>query len=1048
MEVEKCSSSPPSPPALISRNTGPPLYPVHVEYSSHEKRDGRRTHSPSQESEKSRQRNDLRLSREEGSQRVAMPSITRERSNSARGDVPTDVNSLNAGEEPTFSLDKNKNVPGPSSKSGKDGHHPSISKQSKDSGIKVKPGAGKSKQSPSIMSSLKSKKGISGASKTGEQNTVPRFVRRGPDSDSEVDDVSLHALRDTLRDSPSVESTTSTGSREGSQRQRKSLSKSQSDQSRTSGQRTNGTTTSASKPMSATKSRMLDVLPGASARTSALNGDSQAHRTSLENYDAEKVKRKRGRPPKQQPSSASVSVSRPLDLEHLNMSNVSPDSGIQSIGGSPLTHDREVPSPGHHPAIHPVPTAAAHPGLHFPEFLPNPANFNAFHRLYPHLNPSIASLYPPPFASPFFLHPAVNNFQQAFLNFTNNQRFSSIANASSVDHSPVKQPEIPRSKSSEELNIPAMKLQSGSNKQSKSVTMQPDKHDKQGDKHAKVPVTSSKPASNAKDQVDHSKEPIAPPVKKRVGRPRKHPELIPVQSSSQEPEIRDRSDGTLSTDSGATDSNVTDRSKHIKSSSSSSTAAKSSPKHSQVALEKPKRGRPPKDALRHKHGQLKSTSVSTPATNPLDYLTTVPVATNSLPGSTRKTNELLSVTIPSAQSLIPKDSAIALATSFPGIGDLESGKTPPHSSPSQAQLSSRAATNSVTTTATSPTTQALDSTFGASAIGLPPKKKRGRPRKNPLPEDLESPRGTLSPKSTTSQQSRDSTVSPNSSLNIAPSAISPALSTSSTTGGSSVPIIPKTTKKTPIVAPSSFGQVPLRPAPASFSRKRYKSGAGSDAEILSLAQNIHESINAQFPSEDELNSSSENLERSRSLQRNIFTDINHDFQHNFHGRLSLLPKQQTRPEGSAAEKHRVENNSESGSNQGSESPKKKTKKPKLHVMMRKPKKRGRKKKVTTLATPAPESPATAPGESKEEEINSPPRASNNSPKKRAKSIPALQKSPTISKVRARVGKRITVIVVWLQTQVNKISKVHKCQSCHLLLRNFPLQVVKVREYVG
>ena len=179
MEVEKCSSSPPSPPALISRNTGPPLYPVHVEYSSHEKRDGRRTHSPSQDSEKSRQRNDLRLSREEGSERVAMPSITRERSSSARGDVPADVNSLSAGEEPMFSLDKNKTVPGPSSKSGKDGHHASISKQSKDSGNKVKPGAGKSKQSPSIMSSLKSKKGSSGANKTGEQSTVPRFVRIG-----------------------------------------------------------------------------------------------------------------------------------------------------------------------------------------------------------------------------------------------------------------------------------------------------------------------------------------------------------------------------------------------------------------------------------------------------------------------------------------------------------------------------------------------------------------------------------------------------------------------------------------------------------------------------------------------------------------------------------------------------------------------------------------------------------------------------------------------------------------------------------------------------
>ena len=1005
MEVEKCSSSPPSPPALTSRNTGPPLYPVHVEYSSHEKRDGRRTHSPSQDSEKSRQRNDLRLSREEGSERVAMPSITRERSSSARGDVPADVNSLSAGEEPMFSLDKNKTVPGPSSKSGKDGHHASISKQSKYSGNKVKPGAGKSKQSPSIMSSLKSKKGSSGANKTGEQSTVPRFVRRGPDSDSDVDDVPLHALRDTLRDSPSVESTTSTGSREGSQRQRKSQSKSQSDQSRTSVQRTNGTTTSASKPMSVTKSRLLDVLPGTSARTTALNGDSQAHRTSLENYDAEKVKRKRGRPPKQQPSSASVSVSRPLDLEHLNMSNVSPDSGIQSIGGSPLTHDREVPSPGHHPAIHPVPTAAAHPGLHFPEFLPNPANFNAFHRLYPHLNPSIASLYPPPFASPFFLHPAVNNFQQAFLNFTNNQRFSAIANASSVDQSSVKQPEMPRSKSSEELNIPAMKSQpqSGSNKQ--SITMhRPDKHDKQGDKQAKVPVTSSKPTSNAKEQVDHSKEPIAPPVKKRVGRPRKNPEVVPVQSPSQEPEINDR---TLSTDSGAIDSNVTDKSKHVKSSTtSSSSAAKSSPKHSQVALEKPKRGRPPKDALRQKHGQLKSTSVSTPVTNPLDYLTTAPVATNSLPGSNRRTSELLSVSIPSAQSLIPKDSAIAVATSFPGIGDLESGKTPPHSSPSQMQLSSRAATNCVTTTATSPTTQVLDSTFGASAIGLPPKKKRGRPRKNPLPEDLESPRGTLSPRSTTSQQSRDSTISPNSSLNIASSAISPALSTSSTTGASSVPIIPKTTKKTPIVAPSSFGQVPLRPAPSSFSRKRYKSGGGPDAEILSLAQNIHESINAQFPSEDELNSSSENLERNRSLRRNIFTDINHDFQHNFHGRLSLLPKQQTRPEGSSTERHKVQNSSESGSNQGSESPKKKTKKPKLHVMMRKPKKRGRKKKVTTLPTPAPESPATTPRESREEEINSPPRAttSNNSLKKRAKTIPALQKSPKISKVRARGGK--------------------------------------------
>ena len=707
MEVEKCSSSsPPSPPALISRNTGPPIYPVHVDYLSYEKRDGHRTQSPSQDTEKLRQKNDphVKLTREEeGIERSTMPSITRERSGSARGDLPADVNAHSASEE---ALDNNKNMSSSSSKSGKEGHHSSNSKQSKDSIHKTKPSAGKSKQSPSIMSSLKSKKGATGASKMNEPPSVPRFIRKGPDSDSDVDDVPLQMVRDTLRDSPSVESTTSTGSREGSQRQRKSQSKSQSDQSKASGQRTNSTTTTtANKSLLMNKSRMVDAQPGTSARTSALNGDSQPHRTSsLESYDTDKVKRKRGRPPKQPPSNAAVLVSRPLDLEHLNMSNVSPDSGIQSIAGSPLTHDREVPSPGHHhPAIHPVPTAAAHPGLHFsPDIFHNPANFNAFHRLYPHLNPSIASLYPPHFASPFFIHPAVtNNFQQAFLNFTNNQRFSTMANAGTMDHSPVKQPEIARSKSSEELNISVPKSQS--NKHSKSASIQrTDKHDKQGEKHPKIPVTpsssssaSARPTSNAKEQVEQSKEPISPPVKKRVGRPRKNPEAVVVHSPSQEVEQSDKSYKTLSIENGATDSSVTDKPKPVKSSSVSSTSStKSSPKHSQTVVEKQKRGRPPKDAMHQKHGQLKSSTVFTsPVSSPLDYLATVPIATNSLPGSSRKNNEILSVSIPSAESLIPKDSAIALATSFSGLSeqDFTHRRSSPNSLPShiQAQFSSR-----------------------------------------------------------------------------------------------------------------------------------------------------------------------------------------------------------------------------------------------------------------------------------------------------------------------------------------------------------------------
>ena len=991
VEVEKCSSSSPSsPPALISHNTGPPIYPVHVDYSSYEKRDGRRTQSPSQESERSRQKNDLRLSREdEGSERNAMPSITRERSGSARGDMPADVNAHGVVEK---SLDTNINMSGSSSKSGKEGHHSSSSRQSKDGSNKTKPSAGKSKQSPSIMSSLKSKKSATGASKTVEHTTGTRFIPKEPDSDSDVDDVPLYTLRDTLRDSPSMESTTSTGSREGSQRQRKVQSKSQSDQSKVSGQRTNGTTTSASKAMLPTKSKMVDVLPGTSARTSALNGDSQSQRTSLENYDTDKVKRKRGRPPKQPASNAAASVSRPLDLEQINMPNVSPDSGIQSIAGSPLTHDREVPSPGHHhPALHP----AGHPGLHFPEILPNPANFNAFHRLYPHLNPGIASLYPPHFASPFFLHPAVNNFQQAFLNFTNNHRFGSIVNAGSIDHSPVKQPEITRSKSSEELNISALKPHS--NKHSKSTSVQrPDKH---VEKHGKIPVSSSsRPTSNAKEQVEQNKEPISPPVKKRVGRPRKNPEAV-VQSPSQEAEQNDKSDKTSSIENGANDNNVTDKSKPVKSSSvPSSNSAKSSPKHSQSAVEKPKRGRPPRDAMRQKHGQLRTPTVSpSPVSNPLDYLTTVPNATNNLPGSSRKTNEMLSVSIPSAESLIPKDSAIALATSFSGIPEqdfITQRRSPHNPSPSHthAQLSSRAVTQSVTTLATSPTSQVQDSAFATSVIGLPPKKKRGRPRKNPLPEELESPKGALSPKSTTSQQSRDSAVSPNSSMN----ALSPTSLGSSATTASSVPIIPKTTKKTPIVAPSSFGLVPSRTTPSSIVRKRYKSGTGSDAEILSLAQNIHDSISAQFTSEDELNSSSENLEKGRLLlQRNIFTDINHDFQHNIHGRPSLLPKQQTRPEGSTARKQH-------SSEQGMDTSKKKSKKPKLHVMMRKPKKRGRKKKVTTSPSAALDSPVVEPEE--EDVASTPPRVSNNSPKKRSKTPPTLQKSPRVAKIKARRGK--------------------------------------------
>ncbi len=986
MEVEKSSSGgPPSPPPLISHNTGVPVHPVCPEDPGCA-RDGQGSPAPTPalkpQPDRPRSRAEGRTSPADAEQESqTMPSASCEPSANTRTEVtaPSPVEDVRSPADRTST-----------NRAGKEAGH-QIPGKSKDATPHNKAKSpptvtGKTKPSPSIMSSLKSKKSAGGGSsgKVAENSAMLRFVHRGPDSDSDGDEVPLNVLRDARRDSPSVESTVSTGSREASQRQRKSQSKSQSEQSKPAGQRTNGVP-------SGGKGTKGAEAPSSVGRTGTVNGDT--HRNSLDNFDTEKVKKRRGRPPKQPVADVAL-MSRPLDREQLNMPNVSPDSGIQSIAGSPLTHDREVPSPGHHhpPAVHNNP----HPALPFPpEFL---------HRLYPHLNPM---LYSPPFAPPFFMAPAAVNFQQAFLNFTQHSRVGAVAasGAAALDHAAVKQSQVPRSKSSEELNAAVMKQpesQSGSGatsssgRHSKSAAAKPDKN---SDRPGKAVVGTHAPASKAMPSAKQSnneagKETVPPPVKKRSGRGRKNPDSsVPVPVHSGE------GGDSLPGESGATEASVLEKTKSRSNLSnvSASTSAKSSPKHAQASGDKPKRGRPPKDASRQKQAQAKSTHATTATasvSNPFAYLTTAPVATNSLPGANRKTSDPLLVSIPSTQSLIPKDSAIALATSFPGLSEQEfvsQRKSPPQSATHLNPGTSRAAG-----TLTSSAAQMQNaSTFGGT-IGLPPKKKRGRPRKNPLPEDLvQSQQSTTgaSPKSTASQLSRDSGISPNNSCISASSTLSPTASTGSTTVPSCVPIIPKSTKKTPIVAPSSFGHG-QRPA-ASIARKRFKSGgaAGADAEILSLAQNIHESINAQFTSEDEFNSSSENLERNaRLMQRNLFTDINHDFQRKVHGRSPLLVAPVARAD-------MGENASECSSSQGSENVKKKPKKPRLHVMMQKPKKRGRKKKVPPVATSSPkpkEKPSTAAPTKTPVSV---------SPKKRGRPVASTQrKTTTVAKVKARSGK--------------------------------------------
>ena len=100
----------------------------------------------------------------------------------------------------------------------------------------------------------------------------------------------------------------------------------------------------------------------------------------------EKVKRKRGRPPRKEkegePLAPMVVVAPPppesqydppeplLRMDHA--SNVSPDSGIQSIAGSPTNNDS--PSPSHAPPAMPVPTPQSHthgdiPDLDLPTML-------------------------------------------------------------------------------------------------------------------------------------------------------------------------------------------------------------------------------------------------------------------------------------------------------------------------------------------------------------------------------------------------------------------------------------------------------------------------------------------------------------------------------------------------------------------------------------------------------------------------------------------------------------------------------------------------------
>ncbi len=1001
MEVEKSSSASgvlPEPPPLIPHGAQPPLRPEQQAApppagSAPPRGDGRRDQSPSQQ-QRTVELNAPRAEAEPGlAVADTMPSTTRERGGSGgRGDQSSQNSTVGEGEvldKGNSKAGKNCQTSSVSSRKGKEG----MSKSKSPPSVASAGGAGgKTKQAPSIMSSLKSKKGA----KPRENNSIPRFVNRGPDSDSDADEVPLNVLREARRASPSIESA---ASKEGSQRPRKAQTKGHGDQNKTSGQRTNGVT--------AAKGKASDLVPSSSARTSALNGDSQAHKAAVEQLEPEKVKRKRGRPRKQQPppppppaasapaQGPAVSVSRALDLEHLNMPNVSPDSGIQSIAGSPLTHDREVPSPGHHHQVHPV-APGAHHGLHFPDLLQNPANFNAFPRFYHHLNPGIASLYPHFAAAPFsiFPHPAVN-FQQAFLNFANNQRFSSVGAGGprAVEYSAPKQPGVPLSKSSDDLNIVPANLQphaaSSRNTKSTASHQKSDKHNDKAAKQANAATASQKPTQ----QSEQSKEPVTQPVKKR-GRT-KNLESTAVQSSAQESEQTDKTGG-----GGAANSpSLPDKSRTAKSLAGGVSSPRSSPKHS--VGEKPKRGRQPRDAARHK--QLKSPPASAAVTSsPLAYLSTAPVATSNLPGSNKRTSEALSVSIPSAQSLVPKDSAIALATSFPGTLDTESSAT--RKSPPQSQMMpSTPALRAALAAPAGLAARAQSSQFaGTPVIGLPPKKKRGRPRKNPLPEDGGHQKNadanatsSVSPKSSSSQMSRDSAVSPNSSFVSASSAVSDA---SVMSAPSSVPIIPKTTKKTPIVAPSSFGHAPPRPATSAFTRKRYKSGnAGSDTEILSLAQNVQESLNSKFTSEDEFNSSSENLERStRFLNRNIFTDMNQEFQQRARGKPSLLHQHQTRKDAGP------ENSLETGATQGSDATKKKPKKPKLHVMMRKPKKRGRKKKVasTAVETEEPVEPVAA---EEVKEVAEPPRkpaAKPASPRRREKTAAAPKAASGRTKARS------------------------------------------------
>ncbi len=793
---------------------------------------------------------------------ITMLPVLKERNNT------TDGASSSVAIPQLSSVDKNRNFHVPVAKSVEINH-----RHLKDRGAKH------SKGKPSIMSSLKSRK-LASRSEPDSQQGADRLESSSAVSDQPVRIPTLHHTE--------LSEESSSLGREAS-KQRK-ISKSPNDRPKPL----------SSKEQYSKSSHSGGKLPLKSLRDS-FPTDIEAATTShniwppMEEMSAERAKKRRGRPPKH--ASSTATVSRSLDHEHL-LPNVSPDSGIQSIAGSPRTHEGDVPSPNHHhPAVHPF-----HPTFPFPPeaVMPNPANYTtAFHRLYPHLNPAgLASFYPPHLPSPFhhFMHPTVN-FQQAFLNFTNSHRLAAVAAATTVDHSPSKQSDHLNKGFESHLSPKSLSITKPANSEEGSSNKPevPSKRPKPLDVNPEATLEAQSQSPNAHESS---------PLKKRIGRPRKTPDSNRKTLQEQPHDVHDRTTSEVTLPQTA---EINDKNKPPKPPKPPVPVSKS-------AGERTRRGRPPKDAIKAKPQSSPDLSDSP---NALSYLSTAPVATCVVPGSHKilSDDEILQPPVVSAESIIPKHSAIAMAVSShegePNHQGKSSGKSPSQSDPNLPLGS--------------PSPLTKDPSFSGSNLGLPPKKKRGRPRKNPPNPVVEH------------KLRSDGDATPADSEQL----INPPASTETLPTSSSVPIIPKTTKKSPIVAPSSFGQPPNRPMSSTLGRKRFKTGnVSNDNETPGLVQNVNDPINKQFINEDQTNSS-ENYNRGTDLRGNI-EQRKQGFAIRKPGRPSLLQKH----DASEINDSHCGPRDRKASNKTLES--RKSRRTKLPVMMRKTSRRGRKPKYPPI----------------------------------------------------------------------------------------------------